>query len=52
MTPNPINALRITIYNTKHTHNSKIHYQTSKTFEKIDKKINEENIFSKVLSLN
>ena len=32
LTPNPINALRITIYNTKHTNNTKIHFQQSQHF--------------------
>ena len=30
MTPNPINTLEITIYNTKHATNTQIHLQTSK----------------------
>ena len=30
MTPNPINAFKITIYNTKHTNNTQIHFEKSK----------------------
>ena len=29
MTPNPINAVRITIYNTQHTNNTQKHFQQS-----------------------
>ena len=34
MTPNPINELKITNYNTKHTNNTQIHLKPSKLFEK------------------
>ena len=34
MTHNPINALNITIKNTKHTQNTKTHFQKSKIFGK------------------
>ena len=33
MTPTPINALKITLYSTKHTQNTKMHFHKSKTFE-------------------
>ena len=33
MTTNPINALKIIIYNTKHTANTKMHSNKSKMFE-------------------
>ena len=32
MTPNPINALKIKIYNTKHTQNTKMYFQNRKNF--------------------
>ena len=32
-TPNPINALKITIYNTKHTSNTKIYFKKYNCFE-------------------
>ena len=44
MTPNPIHSLKITIYNTKHAKNTKIHLQTFK-------KQNEQSIISKVFLL-
>ena len=33
MTPNPTNAVKITIHNTKHTNNTQIHFQKSKQIE-------------------
>ena len=33
MTPSPINALGITIFNTKHTKDTKVHFHTSNIFE-------------------
>ena len=36
MTQDPINALKITIYNTKHTTDSKLHFKNSKMFETIE----------------
>ena len=33
MTPNPINALKITTYNTKHTKTTKIHLHKCNYFE-------------------
>ena len=33
MTPNPINAVEITIYNTNHTTNTQIYFKKSKMFE-------------------
>ena len=44
MAPNPINALTITIYNTTHTNNPKIHFNKYNIFE------NAKNTFSKVVS--
>ena len=38
MTTNPINALKITVYNTKHTNNTKIHFQTPNFSKKHIKK--------------
>ena len=34
MTPNPINALKTTIYDTKHTKNTKVYFQKSNLFKK------------------
>ena len=39
MTQNPINSVKITTYNTKHTQNAKIHLKTSNFFERIKKTI-------------
>ena len=36
MTPKPINALNITIYNTKHTNNTKIHLKCLKCSKRIE----------------
>ena len=36
MTPNPINAFKITIHNTKHTQNTKIHFENSDLFKIIE----------------
>ena len=35
-TQNPINALEITIHNTKHTKNTKVHFQKSNIFERFE----------------
>ena len=44
-TPNPINALKIIIYNTKHINNTKIHLQKIQAFQ-----TNRKYIFSKIVS--
>ena len=36
-TPDPMHALKITIYNTQHTNNTNIHLQTNPTFSKVSK---------------
>ena len=36
-TQNPINAFKTTSYNTKHTNNTKIHFNKSKMFEHSNK---------------
>ena len=36
MTPNPINALKITIYNKQHTKNTKIHFPQNNIFENLE----------------
>ena len=43
MTHNPINAPKRTIYNTKHTKNTNMHFQTSNFFENKKKEIIEIN---------
>ena len=39
MTQNMINAFKISIHNTKHTQNSKIHFKISNIFEKHRKSV-------------
>ena len=47
MSPNPLNAVKITNYNTKHTANTKIHFHKSKVFE-TDRKNENERFFKKI----
>ena len=51
-TPNPINAVRITIYSTKHTKDSKIYFGNPKqNIEKINRKIHRANKNRKIVNL-
>ena len=47
MSQNPINALKVTSYNTKHTNNTKIHFKQIHIFETFRKQYNKIHINKK-----